>query len=210
MNEPTPSSQIPLSAFLVELGKMETMARQTESNSRAEGKADSEMLYAGWVAGLVEAKRIAINLWDSPQPLTEKLTPSLPIPDPLYPCQCELCREITVWPAKNLFWCEFAKLWILDECWLHDLHGPRGISLADEIARQGVSIGRGLANQQCDKLAEDAEDIRSALKEIYNTASISKETASADLMSGALRCVRELVDELLTKTRTKSALTKTK
>jgi hypothetical protein len=68
-----------------------------------------------------------------------------PLPEPAYPCA--LCWEEFSTPAAKLFWSERLQGWCCDDCWddvlKHQMPGnqieKRGVSLADELKRRGLS-----------------------------------------------------------------------
>ena len=68
-----------------------------------------------------------------------------PLPEPAYPCA--LCCEDFSYPADELFWSDAMQGWCCDNCWdevlEHQMAGDRiekrGISLADELKRRGLS-----------------------------------------------------------------------
>ncbi len=67
------------------------------------------------------------------------------LPEPAYPCA--ICYEEYSWPADELHWSDRRQNWYCDNCWdempEHWINDgevePRGISLADELKRRGLS-----------------------------------------------------------------------
>lgn len=78
--------------------------------------------------------------------------PFPPIPRALY--SCEYCSESYSWPPEDLFACLKFGVWVCIECWDEEDHGPRGISVADEIARQPLGEVERLRNKLAATQAE--------------------------------------------------------
>lgn len=59
------------------------------------------------------------------------------IPKALFSCHFDCCREEVSYPADMLYWCEFEKGWICDNCF-DNVTGEykKGISLANYIQNQ--------------------------------------------------------------------------
>ncbi len=82
---------------------------------------------------------------------------SKPIPEPLYSCGIEGCREERTWPAHSLHWSETVKAWICQECWDSEIHGDHhpAVSLESELkAERGDTV----PNTSGDTPLTDAEE----------------------------------------------------
>jgi len=64
---------------------------------------------------------------------------NLPIPEALYSCGTGSCEEEMSYPADMLFWHETRHGWFCENCFAEDGE-EKGISLAEEIERQKVTI----------------------------------------------------------------------